>query len=602
MCCTSGCADVDFIQSIPEESVKQLCAGQVVISLTACVKELVENSLDSGAQSIEIWFKNQGFDSIQVSDNGKGIQPADFESVAKKHCTSKIKLFSDLDFVASYGFRGEALFSIAELSEKLCLTSKVKDFSEDFATKVEICTIPPPQTRKITKIAAKEGTIVQVEGLFKSYPVRRQEFERNLKTQFASCVELLYAYAIVNSSVRFACYNTAKSSSMRTLLFQTQGTGKLMDCCAEIYSSSRLKSFVEFSFDPKDRENCSFSHINGVISKEMPASKESLVFINNRPCDFVKIPRAIQQLYRRFFDPKGSIFCIVFIHLKAETFDVNVTPDKRKIFIQKEGELLEFLVKEMKVLFEKVFSVSSLPIEVQRIPPAQIPRQIKSGERDEERSSFQADKRTVQSVHSPRELNLNATSPILLAPTSKEFPALNLVPIPNASSNASLNASQNAIPNASSINNPLELLTPQSPKTNSSKQESFTFSEEPSYLSKAQIAQMKVIGQFNHGFILASLPKGPQLELYIIDQHAADEKYNFERLFSTFNPKIQRLIAPINLSLSLSEEHYCQIHQKALLACGFHLNFQEQAVPGKRFSLTASAIFEGSIFDSNGKH
>jgi DNA mismatch repair protein PMS2 len=113
---------------------------------------------------------------------------------------------------------------------------------------------------------------------------------------------------------------------------------------------------------------------------------------------------------------------------------------------------------------------------------------------------------------------------------------------------------------------------------------------------------MKVIGQFNHGFILASLSKGQTLELYIIDQHAADEKYNFEKLFSTFNPKIQRLISPMNLALSLSEEHYCQMHQKALLNCGFHLHFDEQAEPGKRFSLTASAIFEGSIFDANGKH
>lgn len=103
------------IKAIDQRSVHQICSGQVILSLATAVKELVENSIDSGANIVEIKLKDYGMDSIEVHDNGFGIQEKDFEVLARKHCTSKLRDFSDLAIVETFGFRGEALSSLCAL-------------------------------------------------------------------------------------------------------------------------------------------------------------------------------------------------------------------------------------------------------------------------------------------------------------------------------------------------------------------------------------------------------------------------------------------------------------------------------------------------------
>jgi DNA mismatch repair protein PMS2 len=115
---------MSMIRSIDSESIHRICSSQVVIDLAGAIKELVENALDAGATSIEIKLKNSGADSIEVVDNGNGIAPKDYNFIAQKHHTSKITAFEDLDGISSFGFRGEALNALCELSAKFSIITK----------------------------------------------------------------------------------------------------------------------------------------------------------------------------------------------------------------------------------------------------------------------------------------------------------------------------------------------------------------------------------------------------------------------------------------------------------------------------------------------
>lgn len=113
-----------MIRAIDRSSVQKICSGQVVVDLATAVKEMVENSLDSGATLVEVRLSGMGADSIEVSDNGSGIDPSNYPGIAMKHFTSKLQVFEDIYSVSSFGFRGEALNALCELSEKFTVTTR----------------------------------------------------------------------------------------------------------------------------------------------------------------------------------------------------------------------------------------------------------------------------------------------------------------------------------------------------------------------------------------------------------------------------------------------------------------------------------------------
>jgi DNA mismatch repair protein PMS2 len=118
-----------MLRTLDNDSIHRICSGQVVIDLASAIKELIENAIDSGATLIEIKLKDMGLESIEVSDNGCGIEPNDYNTLATKHCTSKLDKFSDLDQLKSFGFRGEALNALCELSSHFTVLTKQKSQS-----------------------------------------------------------------------------------------------------------------------------------------------------------------------------------------------------------------------------------------------------------------------------------------------------------------------------------------------------------------------------------------------------------------------------------------------------------------------------------------
>lgn len=191
------------IKAIQSSSVHQITSGQVVIDLASGVKELVENSIDANATSVEVKFKNYGLDSIEVIDNGDGIAKDDFEGIGRKHHTSKLRTFENLTMVTTFGFRGEALSSLCALAHVQVVTCTQND--SPMATKLELDVNGEIKSQSVSP--GKKGTAITVSDIFHSLPVRRKDLQKNIKREFVKATSLLQAYALACLGVRITVSN-----------------------------------------------------------------------------------------------------------------------------------------------------------------------------------------------------------------------------------------------------------------------------------------------------------------------------------------------------------------------------------------------------------
>eukprot|EP01113_Clastostelium_recurvatum_P010257 TRINITY_DN15061_c0_g1_i1.p1 TRINITY_DN15061_c0_g1~~TRINITY_DN15061_c0_g1_i1.p1 ORF type:complete len:234 (+),score=32.42 TRINITY_DN15061_c0_g1_i1:31-732(+) len=206
------------IQHIDRESVHRICSGQVILDLAAAVKELVENALDAGATNVEVRLKDYGEDVIEVVDNGSGVAPENYEGLTLKYYTSKLRTFTDLADVSSYGFRGEALSSLCALS-KMTITTRTNNCA--VGTRLEYD--HHGNITKTTPIARDVGTTITLGSLFKTMPVRHKEFSKNIKTkEYPRLQALLQAYALISVGARVACFNQAGKGSRALVMGSSQ--------------------------------------------------------------------------------------------------------------------------------------------------------------------------------------------------------------------------------------------------------------------------------------------------------------------------------------------------------------------------------------------
>ncbi|KAI0298216.1 hypothetical protein BC826DRAFT_998583 [Russula brevipes] len=362
------------IRPIDSQSVHRITSGQVVIDLQTAAKELVENSLDAGATNIEVRFKDYGLKSIEVIDNGSGIAPEDYETIALKHHTSKLASFSDLTSVLTFGFRGEALSSLCALSESVSVTTAT-------ATQAPMGTVllfdgSGRLASSSGKVARQRGTTVTVAGLFAPLPVRRKELERHAKREFTKALNLLTAYALVpctreNNGVVLTVSNTPDGGK-KTIQLRTDGTPSVRASIGALWGPKQLDNLVDLdlSFDviPEKtvlrRQECEVGNhqirVKGLISKFTPGAGRAgtdrqFVFINGRPCAPVKVQKAINEVYRTF-NANQSPFVIADFLLPTDSCDINVSPDKRTILLHSENNLIEALKASLTETFDSARS------------------------------------------------------------------------------------------------------------------------------------------------------------------------------------------------------------------------------------------------------
>ncbi|KAG0286996.1 Mismatch repair endonuclease pms2 [Linnemannia gamsii] len=396
-------ASENAIKAIDRESVHRICSGQVVLDMATAVKELLENSLDAGSSSIVVKFKQNGLEYITVTDNGCGITDANLETLALKHYTSKLSSFNDLANVRSFGFRGEALSSLCALAHVTVTTSTgtaptglLVEYNSDGAIQSKT---PAPMTK---------GTIVKISNLFEGMPVRRSEFVKNIKREYNKCIGLVQAYALIATNVRISCVSQVDKKPAVTYI-ATSGNSAVRQNIINVFGPKAMTDLVDFELklvegkagsssnqksndgeehegvdsgnqddDGQDQDIVLTGHISSPsFGKGRSSTDRQYLFINGRPCVLPKIARVINEVYHSF-NTNQSPFLVANLILPTAAYDVNVSPDKRTIFLHNERRIVEELRNKLTELFEPSRSTFAVSEASQLIKKPDLAARLKS--------------------------------------------------------------------------------------------------------------------------------------------------------------------------------------------------------------------------------
>ncbi|KAG0079476.1 hypothetical protein BGZ90_002511 [Linnemannia elongata] len=397
-------ASGNAIKAIDRESVHRICSGQVVLDMATAVKELLENSLDAGSTSIVVKFKQNGLEYITVTDNGCGITDANLETLALKHYTSKLRSFNDLASVRSFGFRGEALSSLCALAHVTVTTSTgaaptglLVEYNSDGVIQSKT---PAPMTK---------GTIVKISNLFEGMPVRRSEFVKNIKREYNKCIGLVQAYALIATNVRISCVSQLDKKPAVTYI-ATSGNATVRQNIINVFGPKAMADLIDFELklvegklkspsnkeransdgeqeggdgddqddDEQDQEIILTGHISSPsFGKGRSSTDRQYLFINGRPCVLPKIARVINEVYHSF-NTNQSPFLVANLILPTAAYDVNVSPDKRTIFLHNERRIVEELRNELTKLFEPSRSTFAVSQASQLIKKPDLASRLKS--------------------------------------------------------------------------------------------------------------------------------------------------------------------------------------------------------------------------------
>ncbi|EZF71974.1 hypothetical protein H105_05900 [Trichophyton soudanense CBS 452.61] len=351
------------IKPIEARSVHQIQSGQVIVDLCSVVKELVENN---------VRFKNNGLDLIEVQDNGHGISPNNYESLALKHYTSKLSTFADLTSLQTFGFRGEALSSLCAVSNLTVVTAEAQQAPR--ASKLDFEFSGKLKSTQV--VAGQKGTTVSIENLFKPLPVRRRELEKNVKREYGKVIALLHAYACISTGVRFNVKNQMPKGKS-VVVFTTKSNPTTRENISNVYGAKTLLALMPLDlgleYEPSTAAKRFSSQasnkifVHGHISKPVfgegrQTPDRQMFFVNSRPCGLPQIAKAFNEVYKSF-NLSQSPFIFANFEMDTSAYDVNVSPDKRTILLHDAGALIESLKASLTELFEN---------EDQTVPVSQL--------------------------------------------------------------------------------------------------------------------------------------------------------------------------------------------------------------------------------------
>lgn len=438
-----------LITKLDEQLSNMIAAGEVVERPMAVVKELVENALDAQAKSIEVRFSEGGISSIEVIDDGMGMEPDDATLAFERHSTSKIHTKEDLFAPKSLGFRGEALPSIASVSDLTLSTSK-----SGIGTFVHIAY---GKTILVRPTDAPQGSRIIVTGLFRKTPARLKHL-KSAPYEASLIVDLMEKFALSRPDVSFILKDDEKT------LLNTNGNNQLLDVYASTYGNRLARLAHVFKILDYD-----FSVEGLWVEPQETRSNQKgiLVFVNGRIIRTWNLQKAVSEAFEPFLPAHRYPLALLHVRMDAKLVDVNVHPSKWEIRLSKEQQLYYLIVDELGKLLHK--SITAKPLTNYMVESVQSQEVL-----------FDVDHYPVQSSEFQLEVQ-EKQEDVLRHPT---FPILDL------------------------------------------------------------------IGQMHGRYILASSDS----DLYLIDQHAAKERVNYEKILKALNKQEERmdLLVPSNIETSLS--------------------------------------------------
>ncbi|XP_078260233.1 PMS1 protein homolog 1 isoform X2 [Rhinoraja longicauda] len=333
-----------IMQQLPPSTIRLLSSSQSITSVVNVVKELLENSLDANATSIEIKLENSGFDRIEVRDNGDGIKVADTPVMGLQHYTSKITHHEDLEALETYGFRGEALASICAVAEVIVTT---KTGTDEVSTQYSLDNAGHIISQKPSHMG--QGTTVLVIKLFKNIPVRKQFYSttKRCKEEVKKVYDLLMAYGLIKPDVRITftqnkavVWQKAKVSGHKMALLTVLGTAVMVSMVPIQHHEQEPEIFLS-GFLPKPGSNPS--------SMSLTSPDRSFISVNSRPVHHKEILKLVRQYYcaKCLKDSSHARYPIFSLNIlvPASVVDVNLTPDKTQIMFRNKEHILSMIEK-----------------------------------------------------------------------------------------------------------------------------------------------------------------------------------------------------------------------------------------------------------------
>jgi len=324
------------IHLLSNETINQIAAGEVIESPASVVKELVENALDADAQKIVVEVVGGGLQTIVITDDGKGMSPKDARMSIVRHATSKIEKAQDLFRIASKGFRGEALASIASISKMTIETSQ-----ENSAVRIEV---ERGEIVKEGKCARVRGTTVTVRNLFHNVPARKK-FQKSPPALSAEILRLMTLLSLSHPTVQFELTSNGKKA------IQTRKKEALFDRAKALLGNEFAKGAIPLNFQ---EESLHFQGLIGSPSQSRPNRMSQYLFLNQRAVNCEVISDAIRKGYGTRLDERRHPLFLLHVNVPPDLVDVNVHPQKLHVRLRKEDLFRDKVCEAVERTFEEI--------------------------------------------------------------------------------------------------------------------------------------------------------------------------------------------------------------------------------------------------------
>lgn len=589
------------IQLLDQATINQIAAGEVIDRPSSVVKELLENAIDAKATAITVEIKDGGISFIRITDNGCGIEKDQVRKAFLRHATSKLHTIDDLLDIGSLGFRGEALSSIAAIAQ-VELISKPPEAMLGISYKIE-----DGEEKSLTQIGAPDGTTILVRNLFYHVPARKK-FLKTAATEGNYINQLMENMAMLRPDISVRFINGGQNK------LYTSGNGRLKDLIYTIYGREISSNVLEINYE------CPLFAVTGYIGKPI-ISRGNRTFenyyINGR---FVKsrlIAAAIEQAYKPFMMQHRYPFTVLHIKIKPELIDVNVHPAKMEVRFQQENEIYELLAgaientlrgkefipdvsddgKAEKKVQEKQklpepFEQRRLQAMKEIIPPPPAEHKTQNEQKPSVEHKTQSEQKLPRNEEQPK-------VPSKLSEPVCEYKAEKKQTIKDSDSKwESASGIHKRI--GQDVSQTVNQM-PTQPEQKLEKPEQQTLFTEPLLSEKARIHH-RLIGQLFDTYWLIQYGN----QLYIMDQHAAHEKVNYERLMEAYRKKeriTQFVSPPMVISLTRAEEAILEEFKSEFERIGFTIEpyggreYAISEIPANLYGINEKELFLEMLSD-----
>lgn len=597
-----------MIKLLDKATIDKIAAGEVIERPFSVVKELLENSIDAGSTSITVEIKEGGLSFIRVTDNGCGIPKDQVKTAYLRHATSKIEQAEDLANIVSLGFRGEALSTIAAVSQTEMITKTPEDL-----TGVKY-TIHGGMEIEFVEVGVPDGTTIIVRNLFYNTPARKK-FLKTPMTEGSYIQDLVLKLALSHPDISFRLISNGQTK------IDTSGNGKAKDAIYQLFGRDITSNLIEVNYTGDNIK------ISGYIGKPFISRGNRGLenyFINKRYIKSNVINRAIEEGYKTFVMQHKFPFTVLYIELPPESCDVNVHPTKMEFKYDNERELFEVITKTIRdalthkeIIPKAEYESKEKSVEKPSIP---VPKPAEPFEKKRLLTEIVKETNEKPKVASPQANYSNTQmKPQINNKTDKYSPTYKILEnLKKAESedssngtNAALNilkddgvayspspkkdttSQENALKSQPSIENQAMAKAISAYKQEVPKQ-STMFDDD--FLTEKARVKHRLIGQLFDTYWLIQYENN----LYIMDQHAAHEKIKYEELLANFNNKevlSQQLMPPMVITVSYAERQAILDNFDLFMKIGYDIEefggneFKINAVPSNLFGLHGRTMF-----------